>query len=106
MKWNSKQKKESASVRINKSRQMRFDVQNGVSYQYGHEPSRKPLPAFIKNELPMLKVPESSATYLLWLDCREVYDDSRAFCRMNVACPEERLVGGLMRLRAGVAKIV
>ena len=75
----------------------------------------------------MLHVVYSEATYLLWIDCSKVTDDSvelveaikkktglylsdgyeygengKAFVRMNVACPQMRLMDGLKRLREGV----
>ena len=82
---------------------------------------------YIEENLPMLHVVYSEATYLLWIDCSKVTDDSvelveaikkktglylsdgyeygengKAFVRMNVACPQMRLMDGLKRLREGV----
>ena len=82
---------------------------------------------YIEENLPMLYVVYSEATYLLWIDCSKVTDDSvelveaikkktglylsdgyeygengKAFVRMNVACPQMRLMDGLKRLREGV----
>ena len=82
---------------------------------------------YIEENLPMLHVVCSEATYLLWIDCSKVTDDSvelveaikkktglylsdgyeygengKAFVRMNVACPQMRLMDGLKRLREGV----
>lgn len=82
---------------------------------------------FIKKELPELHVIPSEATYLLWIDCSQVCDNSvelvqairkttglylsdgleygengKCFVRMNVACPLERLNDGLERLKKGI----
>lgn len=78
---------------------------------------------FLQKELPQIKIVPSQATYLLWLDCREVtgcaselaaylrkhtglyllagdqYGKSgQFFLRMNAACPRSRLEDGLKRL--------
>lgn len=82
---------------------------------------------FLKTEAPDVSVVPSHATYLLWLDCRKIIGDvselcrylrretglylsagmayggnGREFLRMNTACPEERLMDGLKRLKKGV----
>lgn len=82
---------------------------------------------FIKEELPELHVIPSEATYLLWIDCSQVCDNSvelvqavrnttglylshgleygengKCFVRINVACPLERLNDGLERLKKGI----
>lgn len=82
---------------------------------------------FIKEELPELHVIPSEATYLLWIDCSRVCDNSvelvqavrnttglylsdgleygengKCFVRINVACPLERLNDGLERLKKGI----
>lgn len=82
---------------------------------------------FIKDNLPAVRVVPSHATYLLWLDCGRVTDDAeklcsfirrdsglyltegeeygscgRQFIRMNTACPRERLMDGLNRLKKSV----
>ena len=82
---------------------------------------------FIKKELPELHVIPSEATYLLWIDCSQVCDNSvelvqairkttglylsdgleygengKCFVRMNVACPLERLNDGLERLKRSI----
>lgn len=79
---------------------------------------------FVKENLPEIKVVPSNATYLLWLDCSAVTEDARELCnfirqdsglyltegeeygscgrqfiRMNTACPRERLMDGLNRLK-------
>lgn len=83
--------------------------------------------SFIQNELPLLHVVESEATYLLWIDCSCVCEDDvtfveyirehtglyvsngseygqcgKAFIRMNIACPSLRMLEGLKRLKQGV----
>lgn len=82
---------------------------------------------FMEEQLPVIKVVPSDATYLLWLDCSQVTDDAGALCsfirqdsglyltegveygscgrqfvRMNTACPRERLMDGLTRLKKSV----
>lgn len=82
---------------------------------------------FIKEQLPELHVIPSEATYLLWIDCSQVCDNSvelvqairkttglylsdgleygengKCFVRMNVACPLERLNDGLEKLKKGI----
>ncbi len=84
---------------------------------------------FIKTHIPRLKVVESHATYLMWIDCSEAFEDpSRAakqirektglylsdgsqyggngknFLRMNAACPKETLLDGLERLKDGTRR--
>ena len=83
--------------------------------------------SFLKEQLPQIKAVPSRATYLLWLDCGELTEDAaelvqfirqysglyltegeeygacgRRFIRMNTACPRERLLDGLERLKASV----
>lgn len=83
---------------------------------------------FIEKELPQVKLIYSEATYLLWLDCSAVCDNSEEladsirertglylsdgvqygrtgekFLRLNIACPGVRLEDGLRRLREGIA---
>ena len=83
---------------------------------------------FIEKELPQVKLIYSEATYLLWLDCSAVCDNSEEladsirertglylsdgvqygrtgekFLRLNIACPRVRLEDGLRRLRVGIA---
>lgn len=82
---------------------------------------------FIKENLPVIKVAPSNATYLLWLDCGAVTEDAQKLCRfvrqdsglyltegeeygscgrqfirMNTACPRERLMDGLNRFKRSV----
>ena len=82
---------------------------------------------FLKKEVPQIKQVSSQATYLLWLDCREMqgcaaeftqylrehtglylsegqqYGESGCFfIRMNIACPRSCLEDGLKRLAEGV----
>jgi len=84
---------------------------------------------FMKENLPVIRVVPSDATYLLWLDCSKVTEDAeklcgfirrdsglyltegkeygscgRQFIRMNTACPRERLRDGLNRLKKSVIK--
>lgn len=86
---------------------------------------------FINKKLPQLKVVKSDATYLLWIDCSKVTEDSAELCkyirsntglyvsngdvyggngknfiRMNIACPKIRLEDGLARLEAGIKKYI
>ena len=89
--------------------------------------SKQTVAEFIKNEIPEIKLIPSEATYLLWLDCSAVTEDSSVlaahirsktglflskgkqygiggerFLRMNIACPKEMLKDGLDRLRDGI----
>ena len=91
------------------------------------ERNKQAVADFIEDELPMLTLLPSNATYLLWLDCGELTTDSEAlakfirketglfitggsvyrgngnqFLRMNVACARSVLEDGLKRLKTGV----
>ncbi|WP_172202062.1 MalY/PatB family protein [Campylobacter sp. RM16188] len=82
---------------------------------------------FLQSEIPIIKLVHSTATYLLWLDCSQICDDSsklqkflrsefglwvseggefggngKQFLRMNIACPKELLKDGLSRLKKGI----
>jgi cystathionine beta-lyase len=82
---------------------------------------------FMATELPELKIIHSEATYLAWIDCTAVTNDSKALCefirketglyisegaifggsgqgfiRINYACPKTRLEDGLRRLKRGI----
>ncbi len=82
---------------------------------------------YLEKELPQISVVSLDVTYLLWLDCHEITEDSvklatfirektglylsegaeyggdgRYFLRLNVACPKERLKEGLKRLKEGI----
>lgn len=82
---------------------------------------------YVKEQIPQLKVVPSDATYLLWLDCRDLGSSASQaaerireatglylsageqfgkggedFLRMNIACPRARVVEGLERLKKGV----
>lgn len=82
---------------------------------------------FIKEHITELLPVGAKATYLMWIDCHQIVDDTEAFCehlkeatglyilaggaygssgvsfiRLNLACPRERLMDGLHRLAAGV----
>lgn len=91
------------------------------------EENKKAAKAFLESELPELYLVPSRATYLMWIDCSCVTEDTdwlcrfirsetglylsggrsygengKGFVRMNIACPKERLDDGLQRLKAGV----
>jgi cystathionine beta-lyase len=82
---------------------------------------------YLKKEISEIALVSSEATYLLWLDCRNVTDNSakladfirketglylssgcqygkagEGFLRMNIACPRDRVMDGLMRLKQGI----
>lgn len=82
---------------------------------------------FIEENISDLYVVPSQATYLLWIDCskiscnsvelthfirkntglyvsngKEYGTNSNTFIRMNIACPRERLLDGLNRLKKGI----
>lgn len=93
--------------------------------------NRKLVGDYLAKNLPQLRLIEQNATYLLWIDCSEISDDSgqlckfireqtglylncgaryrgngRYFIRINVACPKATLLDGLNRLKAGIEKYV
>lgn len=82
---------------------------------------------YIQTHLPDMHVVKGEATYLLWIDCSRMSDNSvelvqhikkttglylsdgqeygdngKCFVRMNIACPLERLKDGLQRLKKGI----
>ena len=86
---------------------------------------------YIKENIPNIKVIASEATYLLWIDCNKITEDSEELCkhirevtglylsagtvyggngkgfiRMNIACPNERLKDGLFRLKKGIESYI
>ena len=89
--------------------------------------NKKTVRDFLVSELPIIKLVECDATYLLWLDCSALNVTSKMlseflrqnqglflsagidfgqngdkFLRMNMACPEKLLKEGLLKLKAGV----
>ncbi len=87
------------------------------------EQNRKTTVQFIEKNLPKLYVVHSEATYLLWIDCSKISDNSELlaeliraktglylsngtqygangnnFLRLNIACPRATLLDGLNRL--------
>ncbi|KRN28131.1 cystathionine beta-lyase PatB [Lactobacillus selangorensis] len=83
---------------------------------------------FVAANIPAIKVVPSAATYLMWLDCHNVSDNSEKladfirqktglylnaggeyggdghdFLRMNIACPASMVQDGLERLQKGIA---
>ena len=82
---------------------------------------------YVKEHIPEISVVESEATYLLWLDCSGITQDTdvflktlrektglflsmgsiyggngKCFARMNLACPKTLVLDGLQRLEKGV----
>jgi cystathionine beta-lyase len=82
---------------------------------------------FIEEQISDLKLIDADATYLLWIDCskltenteilceileeevglkivsgKEYGDGGKAFIRMNIACPINRLMDGFERLSKGI----
>lgn len=82
---------------------------------------------FLAQELPQVKLVRREATYLLWLDCAQLTEDSeelagflrektglfvtagihygeagRQFLRVNIACPRSIVLDGLDRLKRGI----
>lgn len=82
---------------------------------------------FVAEHIPEMRVPNSEATYLLWLDCTRLTEDSKAFAkeirqktglylsngaqyggagtgflRMNLACPRTYVEDGMKRLKEGL----
>ena len=85
---------------------------------------------YLDNELPIVKLNQCDATYLLWLDCSALKVQSKIlsgflrtnqglflsagsdfgqcgdnFLRLNIACPQELLKEGLGRFKAGVTAL-
>ena len=88
--------------------------------------SRRLAASYIQQEIPQLHLIKGEATYLLWIDCRELTKDDckfvfwlrkttglfvsegsqygkkgEGFLRMNIACPKDLLLDGLGRLKRG-----
>jgi len=85
--------------------------------------NKQTVKAYFEENIPSVKLVSSQATYLLWLDCSALTDDSKAFAsyirkttglylsngvqygngehflRMNIACPRSLLMDGLERLK-------
>lgn len=84
---------------------------------------------FLEEELNCIRLVTGTATYLLWLDCSQVAEDSERlaayirketglylsagshyggngsmFLRMNIACPRSSLMDGLNRLKKGIER--
>lgn len=95
--------------------------------RYYIEENKKVAEKFIESELPELYIVPSHATYLLWIDCNKITQDTdylcrflyseaglyvsagetygengKGFVRINIACPKERLENGLTRLKKGI----
>lgn len=93
--------------------------------------NKKTVRDFIHEHLPMLKVIDSEATYLLWIDCTKVMEDAtelacflkehaglllsegeeygkpgKAFLRMNTATSRNRILEGLSRLEKGIHEFI
>ena len=91
--------------------------------------NRRIVSEFIQNKIPKIKLVKSEATYLLWIDCGEIGLKSdviaqfirektglyvsdgvqygkggERFLRLNIACPKERLLDGLERLKIGISE--
>lgn len=91
------------------------------------EENRKIVGRFIESELPELYLVPAHATYLMWIDCSQITQDTsclcqflhretglylssgesygetgRGFIRINAACPKERLEEGLTRMKEGI----
>ena len=83
---------------------------------------------YIENKIPNVSVVKAEATYLLWIDCRQVlgnsselcrflrkttglylsdgaeYRNGEGFLRMNLACQCEKVIDGMERLKYGIKK--
>lgn len=93
------------------------------------EENRRLVKQYLEAELPKLHLVKAEATYLLWIDCREMpgsasvfarflreaaglylsggaqYGDAGSdFLRLNMACPRSVLMEGLKRLKKGMAE--
>ena len=83
---------------------------------------------YIKTKIPDVSAVKAEATYLLWIDCRQVtgnsselcrflrketglylsdgkeYRNGEGFLRMNLACQSEKVIDGMERLKQGIEK--
>ena len=91
--------------------------------------NRKLAGEFLAEHLPKVKLIAQNATYLLWIDCSSITNDSEKLCefireqtglylncgakyrgngryfvRLNAACPKKTLLDGLNRLKIGIEK--
>lgn len=91
------------------------------------EKNKQIVKKYFADHLSVLYLVPSNATYLLWIDCSNICDDSselvefikettglilcdgkeygdngKRFVRMNIACPQQRLLDGLDRFNQGV----
>ncbi|MCD8089591.1 MAG: pyridoxal phosphate-dependent aminotransferase [Clostridiales bacterium] len=91
--------------------------------------NKKTAADFIKAELPEITAVKGKATYLMWLDCRKITENTtelcrfirketglilsegeayrgngKSFLRLNTACPKSSLTDGLLRLKTGINK--
>ncbi|KRM78395.1 cystathionine beta-lyase PatB [Lapidilactobacillus dextrinicus DSM 20335] len=108
-----------------------------AAYTQGHEwlkelkqqlrKNQNTVQEFITQNLPQITITPTKATYLLWLDCRQITNNSQQlaefirqetglilnagdiyrgnghdFLRMNIACPPSLLQDGLKRFRQGI----
>lgn len=89
--------------------------------------NRARVSAFLASEIPCIHMVPSDATYLLWIDCRDITKDRQdlaafirehtglylsdgasygkageGFLRLNAACPRSLLEDGLARLKKGI----
>lgn len=89
--------------------------------------NRQVVKKYLDKNLSQLYLVPSNATYLLWIDCSNVCDNSselvafiknttglilcdgneygdngKHFIRMNIACPQERVIDGLQRFEKGI----
>lgn len=89
--------------------------------------NKKTVDEYLKKELPSVKLVDSKATYLLWLDCSEIDENATQLCklirqetglylsngsqyrgngsqfiRMNIACPRSQIEDALILLNKGV----
>lgn len=91
------------------------------------EKNKQLVKKYLADHLSVLYLLPSNATYLLWIDCSNICEDSselvefiqdstglilcdgneygdngKQFIRMNIACPRERLLDGLHRFNKGI----
>lgn len=89
--------------------------------------NRKIVSEFLTENVPLVRLIEQDATYLLWVDCSAITNDAeelcdfirqttglylncgnkyrgngRYFARLNVACPKSQLIDGLNRFAKGI----
>ena len=98
--------------------------------QYVYE-NKQIVSKYLKDNIKEVYLVPSEATYLLWIDCSKITENTLDLCdfirketglyvsdgvqygktganfiRLNIACPKERLLDGLNRFKIGIEKYI